>query len=72
MIQQTIDQLRVEQEEKKLLEELEKPTQLGDPMIGFTRQENPEIVLNASQIENIDKEVSKRLKKERVFEAGMK
>jgi hypothetical protein len=41
-------------------------------MMGFNRQENPEIVLNAAQIENIEKEVSKRLKKERVFEAGMK
>ena len=37
-----------------------------------SRQENPEIVLNPTQIDAIEKEVTKRLKKERVFEAGMK
>jgi hypothetical protein len=36
------------------------------------RQENPEIVLSAAQIDNIEKELAKRLKKERIFEAGMK
>jgi hypothetical protein len=47
MIQQTIDQLTQEQEEKKIAEELEKPTQLGDPMMGITfgKHENPEITL---------------------------
>jgi hypothetical protein len=41
--------------------------------MGITsRHENPEIVLNATQIDAIEKEVTKRLKKERVFEAGMK
>jgi len=41
-------------------------------MMGLPLRENPEIILNAAQIESIEKEVTKRLKKERIFEAGMK
>jgi hypothetical protein len=42
-------------------------------MIGLPlRQENPEITLTSAQVENIEKEVTKRLKKERIIEVGMK
>ncbi len=33
---------------------------------------NPEVTLNSLQIEQIEKEVTRKLKKERTFEAGMK
>jgi hypothetical protein len=40
-------------------------------IIGGDRN-NPEIQLNPGQIDQIEKEVSRKLKKERIFEAGMK
>lgn len=33
---------------------------------------NPEVTLNNAQIDLIEKEVNRKLKKERTFEAGMK
>lgn len=58
-IEQLADQQKAEQEEKKEEGTVEAPV-------------NPEEQLSAAQIDQIEKDISRRLKKERTLEAGMK
>jgi hypothetical protein len=77
-IQVTLDTLKNEQEEKKAVAP-EDVINLGGGDLHMKEvhhinndKNNPEIVLNQGQIEQIEKEVTRKLKKERTFEAGMK
>ncbi len=67
--------MRNEQEEKKAVPST---ASAEDNIISVTSDllmkdsNNPEVTLNNAQIDLIEKEVNRKLKKERTFEAGMK
>lgn len=68
--------MKNEQEEKKAVPADDNILNLGATTnssdMHMKEVNNPEMTLNTLQIEQIEKEVTRKLKKERTFEAGMK
>ncbi len=66
--------MKNEQEEKKAMPADDNILNLSATTADMLMKEinTPEVALNNVQIEQIEKEVSRKLKKERTFEAGMK
>ena len=66
--------MKNEQEEKKAVPVEDNILSLSSTTAEMLMKDvsNPEVTLNNAQIEQIEKEISRKLKKERTFEAGMK